>query len=77
MASSIVRRLFENDIPAWFQRKSKVGRTPDAALQPLDGHSGAVNSVAFSPDGKVVASASNDCTIRFWESATGAALQTL
>ena len=30
-----------------------------------------VNSVAFSPDGKLVASGSDDNTIRFWDTATG------
>ena len=35
------------------------------------GHENIVNSLAFSPDGKTLASASFDRTVRFWDIATG------
>ena len=37
----------------------------------LHGHEDWVNCVAFSPDGKIIASGSNDATIRIWDMQTG------
>ena len=46
-------------------------------LQTLEGHRNSVNSVAFVPDGRTLASASHDETVKVWEAATGQCLQTL
>lgn len=46
-------------------------------LRSLEGHTSAVKSVAFSPDGKVLASGANDRTVQLWRTQDGALLQTI
>ena len=49
----------------------------DLRVVPLSGHSDSVYSVAFSPDGQILASASSDKTIILWDSRTGQKIKIL
>src|SRR5437667_160242 len=75
--NSIIRRQFKNQIPDWICVLPKVENNWSSVLQTLEGHLSFVNAVAFSPDGKLLASTSNDKMVRLWNVATGAALQIL
>ena len=46
-------------------------------IRTIAAHSAAVNCVAFSPDGKVIASGGGDGLVKFWDVATGQELFTL
>ncbi len=63
------------DLRGWEHRHLNSVFT--AGQAPLTGHVGAVLCVACRPDGKQLASGSDDTTVKIWDAATGKDLQTL
>lgn len=75
--TAIIRRNFEQELPAWISQLPQVEEEWDANLQTYEGQSGWVRSMAFTPDGSVLASGSDDKTVRLWSPATGTLTRTL
>jgi WD40 repeat protein/tetratricopeptide (TPR) repeat protein len=55
-------------------RAALIDFVTGAIVARLEGHSGAVDAVAFSPDGETLATASADTSVRLWSGKDGASL---
>ncbi|KAK6503773.1 hypothetical protein TWF481_008779 [Arthrobotrys musiformis] len=75
--TSIVRDIFQKDLPKWICKFPETPKFWGGLLQRLEGHDGEVLRVVFSPDGKQLASCGRESKIRFWSVETGEQIKTL
>lgn len=68
---SVIRQNYKALLPAWAESRIATEDTWGAAIHTLEGHSDWVRSVVFSHDSKLIASGSNDRTVRIWDATTG------
>ncbi|KAL2885615.1 Vegetative incompatibility protein HET-E-1 [Ceratocystis lukuohia] len=75
--NSLTRQIYSHEEPDWIDPKPRVEEDWVVCLRTLEGHSSAVNSVAFSNNGQRLASGSHDKTVKIWDATPGVCLQTL
>ena len=75
--NTLLSKSYTNPLDSHVICVTKLESNWSSCLMTLRHHSSLVNSMAFSPDGGLLASASSDKTIKLWEPQTGEQLRTL
>ncbi len=68
MFRGVTRRSYDSLLSRWNVRCSTISHMECTGT--LTGHSSYVNSVAWSPDGKTIATGSNDESVKLWDAHT-------
>lgn len=75
--NSIIRKAFPLEQPEWINPKPAVESDWGCCLKTIDSHKGAINSIVFSHDGRHMASGSQDCQIKVWDTGSWDEIKTL
>ncbi|KAJ5652726.1 hypothetical protein N7507_010152 [Penicillium longicatenatum] len=75
-SKSLTRIVLQEERADWVLNNPVMEEYWSPCLQTLEGH-GSIQSIAWSPDGSLLASGSNDKTVRVWDPATGQTVSTL
>jgi WD40 repeat protein len=65
------------DLPVELAAEAPVPTAPSWRDRTLTGHAGEITTVAFSPGGQLIATASRDATVRVWDTASGRCLHVI
>ncbi|KAH6877188.1 Pfs, NACHT and WD domain protein [Thelonectria olida] len=76
-ARSITRQIYKGEEPEWISMKPAMQDNWRQGINTLEGHPKPITSIAFSHDGRLLASASMDRTAKIWDVVTGECIQTL
>ena len=71
MDESKISAHYARNASSLVQVETRGTKPQTSLLRVIGGHSGAVNSASFSPDGKRIASGSDDETVMIWDAETG------
>ncbi|KAL1862293.1 hypothetical protein Plec18170_001118 [Paecilomyces lecythidis] len=69
--TSVIRNMFQDDLPKWIRRLPPVQKRWNDCLHTLEGHTGGVWRVLFAPDGRTILSSSSSDKVRSWDSHIG------
>ncbi|KAL2830847.1 WD40-repeat-containing domain protein [Aspergillus cavernicola] len=75
--TSIIRAAFQHEIPPWLKNPGILDERWSDCIHIMEGHTEPVTKVIFSPDDRFLLSASDDHTVRVWDTETGTCLNTL
>ncbi|OAL50247.1 WD40 repeat-like protein [Pyrenochaeta sp. DS3sAY3a] len=74
---SIINTLLHHELPKWTTVRAAAEENWSACLQTLEGHGDIIDTVLFSPNGRLLASGSRHDFVKIWDVTTGRCIRTL